>query len=204
VPRPDPRFDDIDMLESRANSNYHACRLDSSSVSQKGLAALVSYTFSKSIDDARTSSAAQGIQTFRRIVMTCEPSAGVRTLMYAPAIRVLLLRSNVWKGSAYLADAAGYQPILSGWQSFASLPCNRAALHSGTLSDYRQQRDRSFHPGLWRQRPANVSGGSEYRAAYYRPLVQHSCFYFFRGGTFGNAGRNILDGPGYQNVTFRC
>ena len=30
VPRPDPRFDDIDLLESRANSNYNACRRASS------------------------------------------------------------------------------------------------------------------------------------------------------------------------------
>ena len=52
VPRPDPRFDDIDLLESRANSNYHSLQARFQQRLSRGLAALVSYTWSKSIDDA--------------------------------------------------------------------------------------------------------------------------------------------------------
>ncbi len=43
VPRPDPRFDDIDLLESRANSNYHesAGSLRAASISRSGDTRLV-------------------------------------------------------------------------------------------------------------------------------------------------------------------
>jgi hypothetical protein len=52
VPRPDPRFDDIDLLESRANSNYHALQARFQQRLARGFTSLASYTWSKSIDDA--------------------------------------------------------------------------------------------------------------------------------------------------------
>ena len=52
VPRPNPQFDDIDLLESRANSNYHALQARFQRRLSRGLSALASYTWSKSIDDA--------------------------------------------------------------------------------------------------------------------------------------------------------
>ena len=51
VPRPDPRFDDIDLLESRANSSYNAMQVRFQQRLTRG-SALASYTWSKSIDDA--------------------------------------------------------------------------------------------------------------------------------------------------------
>ncbi|HKG79616.1 MAG TPA: TonB-dependent receptor, partial [Pyrinomonadaceae bacterium] len=52
VPRPAPGFDDIDLLESRANSNYNALQARFQQRLARGFSALVSYTWSKSIDDA--------------------------------------------------------------------------------------------------------------------------------------------------------
>ena len=52
MPRPDPRFDDIDLLESRANSNYNALQARFQQRLTRGFSALASYTWSKSIDDA--------------------------------------------------------------------------------------------------------------------------------------------------------
>ncbi|HEV2836509.1 MAG TPA: TonB-dependent receptor, partial [Pyrinomonadaceae bacterium] len=52
VPRPDPRFDDIDLLESRANSNYNALQARFQQRLSRGFSTLASYTWSKSIDDA--------------------------------------------------------------------------------------------------------------------------------------------------------
>ena len=42
VPRPDPRFDDIDLLESRANSNYNALQVRYEQRLTRGFSALVS------------------------------------------------------------------------------------------------------------------------------------------------------------------
>ena len=52
VPRPVPQFDDINMIESRANSNYHSLQARFQQRLSNGLALLASYTWSKSIDDA--------------------------------------------------------------------------------------------------------------------------------------------------------
>src|SRR5204863_310894 len=51
-PRPVPQFDDIDILESRGNSSYHSLQARFQQSFQRGLTALASYTWSKSIDDA--------------------------------------------------------------------------------------------------------------------------------------------------------
>ena len=47
-----PRFDDIDLLESRGNSNYNALQARFQQRLFHGLTSLASYTWSKSIDDA--------------------------------------------------------------------------------------------------------------------------------------------------------
>ena len=47
-----PQFDDITVLESRGNSNYHSLQARFQQSLQRGLTALASYTWSKSIDDA--------------------------------------------------------------------------------------------------------------------------------------------------------
>jgi len=50
--RPNPRFDDVNILESRANSVYHSLQARFQQRFSHGLTALASYTFGKSIDDA--------------------------------------------------------------------------------------------------------------------------------------------------------
>ena len=50
--RPNPRFDDINILESRANSIYHSFQTRFQQRFSKGLTALASYTWGRSIDDA--------------------------------------------------------------------------------------------------------------------------------------------------------
>jgi hypothetical protein len=47
-----PQFDDIDILESRGDSNYHSLQARLQQSFHRGLTALASYTWSKSIDDA--------------------------------------------------------------------------------------------------------------------------------------------------------
>ena len=50
--RPNPRFDDIAVLESRASSIYHSFQARFQQRFSRGLTALGSYTWGKSIDDA--------------------------------------------------------------------------------------------------------------------------------------------------------
>src|SRR6185436_17761978 len=52
VPRPVPQFDEINLIESRANSNYRSLQVRLQQRLSNGLALLASYTWSRSIDDA--------------------------------------------------------------------------------------------------------------------------------------------------------
>jgi len=70
VPRPDFRFDDIDLLESRANSNYHSLQARYQQRLSRGLASLVHTPGRNRSMTLQTFSAAQAIQTFRRTVST--------------------------------------------------------------------------------------------------------------------------------------
>ena len=62
--RPNPRFDDITILESRANSIYHSLQARFEQRFSRGLTALGSYTFGKSIDDASGFFASTGDPNF--------------------------------------------------------------------------------------------------------------------------------------------
>jgi hypothetical protein len=105
------------------------------------------------------------------------------------------------KGKRYFADDGWASTLLSGWQTFGIVtlqtgrPFTVALLpeidNSGT--------GRSALGFGANDRPnlvgdPNLSGRSPER------WFNTSAFAFPAPGTFGNAGRNILDGPGFQNV----
>src|SRR5262249_33665088 len=52
APRPNPAFNDIDVIESASNSIYHSLQVRFQQRLTAGLSALASYTYSKSIDNA--------------------------------------------------------------------------------------------------------------------------------------------------------
>ena len=63
-PRPNPGFDDITSLESRASSTYHSVQVRFQQRFSRGLTALGAYTFGKSIDDASGFFASTGDPNF--------------------------------------------------------------------------------------------------------------------------------------------
>ncbi len=63
-PRPNPRFDDITILESRASSIYHSAQVRFQQRFSRGFTALAAYTVGKSIDDASGFFASTGDPNF--------------------------------------------------------------------------------------------------------------------------------------------
>ena len=201
VPRPDPRFDDIDLLESRANSNYHSLQARLQQRLSRGLAALVSYTWSKSIDDASNFSAAPAILTSRRTgygnAERGRSNFDVRHRFSASYSYDL----PFGKGKAHLSDDGWVTSLLTGWQSFGIVtlqtgrPFTVALLpdidNSGT--------GRSILGFGFNDRP-NVVGDPTLGPNTPERWFNTSAFAFPPPGNFGSAGRNILDGPGYQSV----
>jgi len=202
VPRPDPRFDDIDMLESRANSNYHSLQARFQTRFYKGLSNLVSYTWSKSIDDASNFFSSAGDPNFPQNSNDVRGERGRSNF----DVRHRLSASYSYdlpfgKGRAWLADDGWISTVLSGWQTSGIV-----TLQSGRpftvalLSEIDNSGTGRSILGFGANDRPNVVGDPQLSGRSPGQWFNQSAFSFPRPGTFGNAGRNILDGPGYQSV----
>lgn len=202
VPRPDPRFDDIDLLESRANSNYNALQARFQQRLFRGLTSLVSYTWSKSIDDASNFFSSAGDPNFPQNSFDFAAERGRSNF----DVRHRLSASYSYaipfgKGRHFLADNGWISTVLAGWETHGIVtlqsgrPFTVALLpeidNSGT--------GRSILGFGANDRP-NLVGNPEVSNGTPERWFNTAAFAFPAPGTFGNAGRNILDGPGFQNV----
>jgi carboxypeptidase family protein/TonB-dependent receptor-like protein len=202
VPRPDPRFDDIDLLESRANSNYHSLQTRYQQRLRKGLSTLISYTFGKSIDDASNFFSSAGDPNFPQNSYSLRAERGRSNF----DVRHRLSASYSYdlpfgKNKTYFSNNRWVTSLLSGWQTFGIVtlqsgrPFTVALLpdidNSGT--------GRSILGFGANDRPSVIG---DPRTGSHTPdhWFNAAAFTFPVRGTFGNAGRNILEGPSYHNV----
>jgi len=111
--------DDIDLLESRANSNYHSFQARFQQRLTQGLAALASYTWARSLDNASNFFSSTGDPNFPQNSYDVRAERGRSNF----DVRHRLSASYSYdlpfgKGRAHLANAGWISTILSGWQSF--------------------------------------------------------------------------------------
>ncbi|HXG90645.1 MAG TPA: TonB-dependent receptor [Vicinamibacterales bacterium] len=182
--RPYQGFGDITMSDGTGSSSYHAMEGKVQRRLSGGLDLLVAYTLSKSIDDGVTSDGGAGNagtqnsydrDADRGLSAWDRRHRLVVSGSYAVPFDHLLARN--WQASAIwtLTSGAPFTPVLStdvaGVGSFNTQRPDR--IGSGVLS--RDQRG----PDRW---------------------IDTSAFKVPAAGTFGNAGRNVLTGPGTNTV----
>jgi hypothetical protein len=202
VPRPNPFFDDITQIESRANSRYDSLQVRFQQRLDFGLAVLGSYTLSKSEDDASNFFSSAGDPNFPQDSNNLRPERGPSN--FDSRHRFVLSYSYdlpIGKGRRYFADDGWVSTLLSGWQTLGIVtlqsgrPFTVALLpeidNSGT--------GRSVLGFGANDRP-NVVGDPNLSSPSADRWFNTAAFAFPAPGTFGNAGRNILRGPGYQSV----
>ncbi|MEP6637138.1 MAG: TonB-dependent receptor, partial [Acidobacteriota bacterium] len=202
VPRPDPRFDDIDLLESRANSNYHSLQARYQQRLSRGLATLVSYTWSKSIDNASNFFTSAGDPNFPQNSFDVHAERGLSNFDVRHRLSVSYSYDLPFgKGRAHLADSGWLSTILSGWQTFGIITLQSGRPFTVALL---QEIDNSGTGrsilGFGANDRPNVVGDPHVGQRSTDHWFNTAAFAFSPRGTFGNAGRNILEGPGYQNV----
>ena len=202
VPRPDPRFDDIDLLESRGNSNYHALQARFQQRLYRGLTSLVSYTWSKSIDDASNFFSSAGDPNFPQNSYNVAAERGrsnfdVRqrlSLSYSYAL-------PFGKGRNYLADDGWVSSVLTGWETHGIITLQTGRPFTvALLSELDNSGTGRSILGFGANDRPNVVGNPQISNPTPELWFNTAAFAFPPPGTFGNAGRNILDGPGFQNV----
>ena len=190
--RPNPLFADITLIESRASSKYNALQIKYQQRASARAVAARSPTRSASRPTMRpASSRAPAIRTFRRTAWTRAPSRADRASTCVTASRQLRLRAAARQRASGCATsrcrawsrsrAAGRSPSRCGPTSTTATPADRTSGSATTIG---------------RTSPATPALDSPTAERWF----DTAAFSLPAFGSFGNAGRNILTGPGYKNV----
>ena len=197
VPRPDPRFDDIDLLESRANSNYNALQVRYQQRLARGFSALASYTWSKSIDDASNFFTSAGDPNFPQNSYNVAAERGLSNF----DVRHRFSLSYSYALPFKKAEDGLAASLVNGWETFGIV-----TLQSGRpftvalLSEIDNSGTGRSILGFGANDRPNLVGNPDLSNSTTDQWFNTAAFAFPAPGTFGNAGRNILEGPGFQNI----
>jgi hypothetical protein len=202
VLRPVPQFDDINLIESRGNSNYHSLQVRFQQRLSRGLAMLSSYTYAKSIDDASNFFTSAGDPNFPQDSQNLRLERGRSNF----DVRHRLSSSFSYelpfgRGRRFLSDDGFVTALLSGFQlnGIVTLQSGRP-FTVALLSEIDNSNTGRSTLGFGANDRPNVAGDPHASNRTPERWFNTAAFTFPAFGTFGNAGRNILDGPGYQNV----
>ncbi len=185
VPRPDPRFDDIDLLESRANSNYNALQVRFQQRLTRGFSALASYTWSRSIDDASNFFSSAGDPNFPQNSFNVAAERGRSNFDVAHRLSV---------SYSYAFPSRRYDGVLgtllNGWESYGIVTLQTGRPFTvALLSEIDNSGTGRSILGFGANDRPNLVGDPELSNQTTLQWFNTAAFAFPAPGTFGNAGR---------------
>ncbi len=200
--RPNLLLADIDLLESRSNSSYQSLQARFQQYLSGGVSVLASYTFSKSIDDASSFFTSAGDANFPQDSALVAAERGRSNF----DVRQRLTASYSWalpfgRGRKWLTGDGPATVLFGGWQTFGiwtfqtGRPFTVALLPEVDNSNT----GRSILGFGANDRP-NLARNAALNERTPERWFDTDAFTMPRFGAFGNAGRNILDGPGLQTI----
>ncbi|HKX28680.1 MAG TPA: TonB-dependent receptor [Blastocatellia bacterium] len=202
--RPRPQFSDITLLESRANSNYHSLQLTYQQRLSGGLSVLGSYTYSKSIDDASGFFSSAGDPNFPQD--SNNPGAERGRSNFDLRHRVSASYSYdlpFGKDRRWLSKGGVLAAVLGNWESFGIVTLQSGRPFTVALQSTLDNSNTGFsNLGFNSNDRPNLVGNPKLSNPTPDRWFKTEAFTVPAFGSFGNAGRNILNGPGYANVNF--
>jgi hypothetical protein len=188
--RPFQRYGNITVGETSANSNFHSMQIRFDRRFQQGFSLLGSYTWSKSIDDASGSGGlgeTGGAQNNYNLKAERGPSIFDRThrLSIGYLLELPFGRNTTGPASYFI----------SGWQTNGIFTSTTGQPFTPAVGG-----DRSL-TGNGADRP-NVVGDSKLDNPDPSRWINTSAFVVPALGSYGNAGRTSLRGPGLVNMDF--
>jgi hypothetical protein len=199
--RPNPFFDDINLIESRANSNYHALQARLQQRLTAGLSLLASYTYAKSIDDASNFFTSAGDPNFPQDSNNVRAERGRSNFDVRQRLSVSYTYDLPFgKGRRYANDGGLASALLSGWQTNGVVTLQTGRPFTvAVLRDIDISNTGRSNLGFGANDRPNVVADPRLSNPTPDRWFNTAAFAFPAFGTFGNAGRNTLDGPGFQN-----
>lgn len=196
--RPNPLFDDITVVESAARSTYNALHVRVQQRQDFGLTLLAAYTLAKSMDDASGFFSSAGDPNFPQDSRNPGAEWGrssfdVRhrlSVSFAYDLPTGRQRPGTWS-SALLADwqLAGIVTLQSG-----------RPFTVGLLPEFDNSNTGRSVLGFGANDRPNVVGDAAIDEPGPDRWFDTAAFVVPPRGSFGDAGRNTLEGPGYANV----
>jgi hypothetical protein len=202
-PRPVPQFSDIIYMESRGSSSYHSLQSRYQQRLHAAFAALISYTFGKSLDETSTFFSSFGDSNFPQ--NSANPGAEKGRSNFDVRHRLSAGCSYdlpTGHGERFLAKRGFLSTLLAGWSAHGIVTLQSGRPFTVALLpeiDNSNTGIASLGFGA-NDRPDRIASGAVRNPGPDRWL-DTGAFAFASYGSFGNSGRNILDGPGYQDVS---
>jgi hypothetical protein len=190
-PRPVPQFDDINVIESRGNSNYQSLQAGVRRTLRAGLAANAAYTWSKSIDDASGFFSTAGNPNYPQDSRHVNLERGLSDFDVRHRFTL-----------SYGYDLPfGKGRLRGGWQTFGVWTFQTGRPFTvALLPDVDNSNTGISTLGFGANDRPNVLRNPALSHGSPDGWFDTTAFAMPPFGSFGNAGRNILEGPGYRNV----
>lgn len=198
LPR-NPLFSEITQQEGSGASNYHSLQARVQQRLAAGLSLLGAYTFGKSIDNASGVFASTGDPNYPQNSFNLAAERGRSG--FDVRHRFSLSYSYDLPFGKNLNGAA--KALLAGWQTFGVITLQTGRPFTvALLPEFDNSNTGISNLGFLGNDRPNLIGQARLDNPTPDRWFNTGAFVFPRFGSFGNAGRNILDGPGYQNVNF--
>jgi hypothetical protein len=202
-------FASVGLISGIANSNYNALEMSLKKRFSHGLSFLASYTLSKTIDDVSsfniTGSASQSVAGENDLAQNPFDLAAERGSSMFDARNRLVL-SYEWNLPFWKHAERWYQFALSDWQVNGI-----TTFMSGTPFTVYDSQDVDLQggapeiSGFSSNRPnlvGNPNSGPRTPQEWFNTAAFQRLDPVAQAGQFGNEGRNVLQGPGYQQWDF--
>ncbi len=203
--RPLPIFSDINQIESAFDSIYHSLQAQVQCRFRGGLVGLFNYTWSKSIDNASNFFASAGDANFPQNSLDAGAERA-RSSFDTPHRFVGSFAYDLpfGQGQRWGSNLPGpAQAILGGWKINSILTFASGQPYTVALPGERDNSNtgRSIFGFGAGDRP-NLIGDPNITNPDPAQWIDPQAFSFPAFGTFGNAGRNVIQGPPLSNVNF--
>jgi hypothetical protein len=195
--RPNPLFGDITVIESAGRSEYHSLQVTFEQRSARGLSMLMSYTLGKSEDDASGFFTSAGDPNYPQDSLN-------RAAEWGPSafdVRHRFSLGFAWDVPYEEARDGALGALLSNWQlsGVVTLQTGRP-FTVAMLPEIDISNTGRANLGFGNNDRPNVVGDPSLSDPTSQRWFNTDAFSFPQFGTFGNSGRNTVEGPGYQNV----
>ncbi len=201
-PRPVPQFADIVFLESRGNSSYNSLQFRFQQRLVSSLASLISYTFGKSLDDGSTFFSSSGDANFPQD--SANPGAERGRSNFDVRHRLSLSYSYEFPGArgGPLPGGRFVTMLFGGWSTYGIVTLQSGRPFTVALLPEMDNSNTGIASlGFGANDRPNRLGSGRLEDAGPDRWFDADAFAPAPYGSFGKSGRNILDGPGYQDVS---